>query len=156
MKKKSNRKSSPIIKTKTIKKPLTSSSPSPSLNKTRVKISDLKKTTSLHIDSIKRNIDSCYSDLLKDMDASHTRLQKRFEAQNQACEQSMVEAEKDFKKMINHISETHDTMEASYADVIAEAQAQATRLCKTTIPELKQSVEKAIDTLRTHYGTASA
>nr|GEZ91284.1 Gag-Pol polyprotein [Tanacetum cinerariifolium] len=113
MKKKSNRKSSPIIKTKTIKKPLTSSSPSPSpsLNKTRVKISDLNKTTSLHIDSIKRNIDSCYSDLLKDMDASHTRLQKRFQAQKQACEQSMVEAEKDFKKMINHISETHDTTE---------------------------------------------
>ncbi|GJW47589.1 hypothetical protein Tco_0079235 [Tanacetum coccineum] len=48
-------------------------------------------------------------------------------AQNQACEQSMVEAEKDFKKMIDHISETHDKMEGSYADVIAEAQAQATR-----------------------------
>ncbi|GKA68202.1 hypothetical protein Tco_0768119 [Tanacetum coccineum] len=77
------------------------------------------------------------------------------DAQNQACEQSMVEAEKDFKKMIDHISETHDTMEASFTDVIAEAQAQATRLCKTTIPELKQSVEKAIDTLRTHYVAAS-
>ncbi|GJX90163.1 hypothetical protein Tco_0343489, partial [Tanacetum coccineum] len=49
------------------------------------------------------------------------------EAQNQACEQSMVEAEKDFKKMIDHISETHDTMGASYTDVIAEAQAQAAR-----------------------------
>ncbi|PWA70855.1 hypothetical protein CTI12_AA285890 [Artemisia annua] len=148
MKKKSNRKSSapsPIIKTK----PLTSS-PS-SLNK----ISDLKKTTSLHIDSIKRNIDCCYSDLLKDMDVSHIRLQKRFQAQNQACEQSMVEAEMDFKKMIDLISETRDTMEASYMDVIAEAQAQATRLRKTTIPELKQSVEKAIDTIRTHYGAAS-
>ncbi|GKB25467.1 hypothetical protein Tco_0864868 [Tanacetum coccineum] len=147
-KKKSNPKSSPIkkIKTKTIKKPLTSSSSSspPSLNnKTHVKISDLKKTTSLHIDSIKcaENVKFLF---IYD-----------FVAQNQACEQSMVEAEKDFKKMINHISETHDTMEASYADVIAEAQAQATRLCKTTISELKQSVEKAIDTLRTHYGTAS-
>ncbi|GKE18342.1 hypothetical protein Tco_1425919, partial [Tanacetum coccineum] len=77
-KKKSNRKPSPIIKTKTIKKPLTSSSPSLN-NKTRATITDLKKTTSLHIDSIKRNIDCCYSDLLKDMDASHTRLQKRFQ-----------------------------------------------------------------------------
>ncbi|GKC06235.1 hypothetical protein Tco_0997845, partial [Tanacetum coccineum] len=77
-KKKSNRKSSPI-KTKTIKKPLTSSSSPPSLNKTRGTITDLKKTTSLHIDSIKRSIDCCYSDLIKDMDASHIRLQKRFQ-----------------------------------------------------------------------------
>ncbi|GKE78585.1 hypothetical protein Tco_1544705, partial [Tanacetum coccineum] len=103
-------------------------------------------------------------------------------AQSQACEQSMVEAEKDFKKMIGHMSETRETMEvssalmsvlkafrlysnsnvshdclfqASYMDVLAEAQARATRLCKTTIPELKQSVEKAIDTLRTHYVAAS-
>ncbi|PWA62708.1 hypothetical protein CTI12_AA347360 [Artemisia annua] len=52
---------------------------------------------------------------------------RRSGAQNQACEQSMVEAEKDFKKMIDHISETCDTMEASYMDVIAEAQARATR-----------------------------
>ena len=37
------------------------------------------------------------------------------QAQNQACEQSMVEAEKDFKKMIDHISETHDTVEVSFA-----------------------------------------
>ncbi|PWA62706.1 ribonuclease H-like domain-containing protein [Artemisia annua] len=53
--------------------------------------------------------------------------EQRFYAQNQACEQSMVEAEKDFKKMIDHISETHDTVKASYTDVIAEAQARATR-----------------------------
>ncbi|GJR38706.1 hypothetical protein Tco_1214390 [Tanacetum coccineum] len=78
MKNKSNRKSSapsPIIKIKTIKKSLTSSSPS--LNKTRA--TDLKKTTSLHIDSIKRSIDCCYSDLLNDIDGSHIRLQKRFQ-----------------------------------------------------------------------------
>ncbi|GKD01135.1 hypothetical protein Tco_1171409 [Tanacetum coccineum] len=72
MKKKSNRKSfapSPIIKIETIKKSLTSSSPS--LNKTRATITDLKKTTSLHIDSIKRSINCCYSDLLNDIDGDH-------------------------------------------------------------------------------------
>ena len=37
------------------------------------------------------------------------------QAQNQACEQSMVEAEMDFKKMIDHISETRDTMEVCFA-----------------------------------------
>ncbi|GKD93416.1 hypothetical protein Tco_1373253, partial [Tanacetum coccineum] len=50
-----------------------------------------------------------------------------FMAQSQACEQSMVEAEKDFKKMIGQMSETHETMEASYMDVLAEAQTRATR-----------------------------
>nr|GFA07942.1 ribonuclease H-like domain-containing protein [Tanacetum cinerariifolium] len=49
------------------------------------------------------------------------------EAQSQACEQSTVEAEKDFKKMIGHMSKPHETMEASYMDVLAEAQARATR-----------------------------
>ncbi|GJZ83769.1 hypothetical protein Tco_0648942 [Tanacetum coccineum] len=105
----------------------------------------------------------------------------KLSAQSQAREQSMVEAEKDFKKMIGHMSETHETMEvssalmsvlkafrlysnsnvsqdcmfqASYMDVLAEAQARATRLGTTTIPELEQSVEKAIDTLRTHYVAA--
>ncbi|GKD79661.1 hypothetical protein Tco_1342282, partial [Tanacetum coccineum] len=78
-----------------------------------------------------------------------------YKAQSQACKLSMVEAEKDFKKMIGHMSETHETMEASYMDVLAEAQARATRLGTTTIPELEQSVEKAIDTLRNHYVAAS-
>nr|GEZ48716.1 ribonuclease H-like domain-containing protein [Tanacetum cinerariifolium] len=36
-------------------------------------------------------------------------------AQSQACEQSMVEAEKDCKKMIGHMSEPHETMEVSFA-----------------------------------------
>ncbi|GJR38707.1 hypothetical protein Tco_1214391 [Tanacetum coccineum] len=100
-KKKSNRKSSPI-KTKTIKKRLTSSSSPSLINETRVKISDLKKTTSLHIDSIKRNIDCCYSDFLKDMDASHTRLQKRFQ-EPLTCsdsEEEMVDEEEDKKEFV--------------------------------------------------------
>nr|GEX20839.1 L10-interacting MYB domain-containing protein-like [Tanacetum cinerariifolium] len=58
------------------------------------------------------------------------------EAQNQACEQSMVEAEKDLKKMIDHISKTHDTMGASYMNVKAEAQAQATRFRAFAISSL--------------------
>nr|GEX08407.1 ribonuclease H-like domain-containing protein [Tanacetum cinerariifolium] len=56
-----------------------------------------------------------------------TTCRTNYKAQSQACEQSMVEAEKDFKKMIGHMSEPHETMEASYMDVLAEAQARATR-----------------------------
>ncbi|KAI3692316.1 hypothetical protein L6452_32130 [Arctium lappa] len=137
----------------------TSPSPAPamlSLNKAHSRIADLKEMASSRIDSIKRKIDCSYIDILKDMEASHSRLHKRYKVQNQSCEQSMNEAEKDFEKMIDHLRETHDTMEASYMDLIAEAQARATRLCKTTFPELSQSVEKAIDELRNRYGAASA
>ncbi|KAI3505585.1 hypothetical protein L1887_27718 [Cichorium endivia] len=126
-----------------------------SLSKTSNSIADLKKMTLSRIDSIKRQIDCSYSDVLKDMEVSHSRLQKRYKAENQACEQTMQEVEKDFKKMIDHMSHTHDAMEASYTNLIAEAQARATRLCKTRIPELSQSVDKAIDALRSHYGVAT-
>ncbi|KAJ0427990.1 hypothetical protein HanRHA438_Chr17g0797221 [Helianthus annuus] len=96
----------------------------------------------------------------------------------------MNEAEKEFKKLTERISETHDTMQvvfkfyasisgpfssglrkfhihektiffqASYMELMAETQANTNRVCKTTIPELLQSVDKAIDTLRTRYGIA--
>ncbi|KAL7599963.1 hypothetical protein Lser_V15G22786 [Lactuca serriola] len=125
-----------------------------SLSKTGNSISDLKKMTSSRINSIKRQIDRSYSDILKDMEVSHSRLQKRYKVQNQACEHTMSEVEKDFKKMIDHMTQTHDAMEASYRDLIAEAQTRATRLCKTSIPGLSQSVEKAIEALRSHYGVA--
>ncbi|KAJ0666519.1 hypothetical protein HanPI659440_Chr17g0667691 [Helianthus annuus] len=66
----------------------------------------------------------------------------------------MNEAEKEFKKLTERISETHDTMQASYMELMAETQANTNRVCKTTIPELLQSVDKALDTLRTRYGIA--
>lgn len=34
--------------------------------------------------------------------------------QNQACEQTMSEVEKDFKKMIDHMTQTHDAMEVGF------------------------------------------
>ncbi|KAL8201297.1 hypothetical protein R6Q57_012636 [Mikania cordata] len=132
-------------------------SPAPalsSLNKALNTISDLKQMASSNVDSIKRHVDFSHSEILKDMEASHSRLHKRFKIQNQACQETMNEAEKEFKKMNDGISETHDTIQASYMEMMAETQASTNRVCKTTIPELLQSVDKAIDSLRTRYGIA--
>lgn len=41
-------------------------------------ISDLKALASSRIDSLKRHLDLCRSDILRDFDASNTRLSKRF------------------------------------------------------------------------------
>ncbi|KAI3812496.1 hypothetical protein L1987_17206 [Smallanthus sonchifolius] len=132
-------------------------SPAPalsSLSKTLSTISDLKEVASSNVDSLKRHVDFSHSEILKDMEASHSRLHKRFKIQNQACQETMIEAEKEFKKMNDRISETHDTMQASYMEMMTETQASTNRVCKTAIPELLQSVDKAIDALRTRYGIA--
>nr|XP_043630969.1 uncharacterized protein LOC122602338 [Erigeron canadensis] len=126
-----------------------------SMSKSLIRIPDLRNIASSHIDSLKRQIDCSYSDLLAEFDVPYSRLQKRYKAQNQACKESMAEAEKDFKKVIDHMSKTHGTLEVSYKELIGGAQARATHLSNTSIPELKQSVEKAIDTLRSHYGAVS-
>ncbi|KAI3713822.1 hypothetical protein L1987_72408 [Smallanthus sonchifolius] len=133
----------------------TGTSPAPalsSLSKALSTISDLKELTSSNVDSLKRHVDFSHSEILKDMEASHSRLHKRFKIQNQACQETMNEAEKEFKKMNDRISETHDTMQASYMEMMAETHASTNRVCKTAIPELLQSVDKAIDALRTRYG----
>ncbi|KAK9120390.1 hypothetical protein Syun_018007 [Stephania yunnanensis] len=52
--------------------------------------------------------------------------------------------------------ESMDTMKASFAEVIADSQASASRICKASIPELRQSMEKAIQGLRYKFGIPSA
>ncbi|KAK9052762.1 hypothetical protein SSX86_029392 [Deinandra increscens subsp. villosa] len=133
----------------------TGTSPAPalsSLSKALNTISDLKGMASSNVDSIKRHVDFSHSEILKDMEASHSRLHKRFKIQNQTCQEAMNEAEKELKKMNDRISEHHDAMQASYMQMMTETQASTNRVCKTTIPELLQSVDKAIDALRTRYG----
>ncbi|KVH95567.1 uncharacterized protein LOC112528578 [Cynara cardunculus var. scolymus] len=130
-------------------------SPAPALSKAPSTLADLKEMTSSNVDSIKRHLDFSHSAILKDVEASHSRLHKRYKIQNQTCQQTMNEAEKEFKKMNDRIKETHDAMQASYMELIAESQASTNRVCKTTIPELLQSVDRAIDALRNRYGIAS-
>ncbi|GMJ05998.1 hypothetical protein HRI_004269000 [Hibiscus trionum] len=130
---------------------------SPPNNKTLTTISDLKEFASSRLEDMKRNlIDRSHSEILKDLNASHSRLHKRFKIQTQACQQVMEEAEKEYKKISEKIDSSHEAMKASYAEFMADAQATASRVCKTSISELSKSFEKGIDDLRNRFGTPSA
>ncbi|GKD14386.1 hypothetical protein Tco_1198793 [Tanacetum coccineum] len=73
--------SSPMkTKNKTVT-PATVISPAPkmtSLNKPPHSIADLKEIVAANVDSIKRHLDFSHSEILKDVEASHSRLHKRF------------------------------------------------------------------------------
>uniref|UniRef100_A0A7N0UX04 Uncharacterized protein n=1 Tax=Kalanchoe fedtschenkoi TaxID=63787 RepID=A0A7N0UX04_KALFE len=129
------------------------SSVSPAGVKSLSSISDVKELAAAEMESIKRTVDRSHAEIMKEFEASLSRLNKRFKMQMQTCQQVMDEAEKDYKKMSERITETQDAMKASYAEFIAEAQASASRACKTSIPELSQSVKKSIDGLQSRYGT---
>ncbi|KAJ6962803.1 hypothetical protein NC652_001441 [Populus alba x Populus x berolinensis] len=132
------------------------SSPPPSLDKTLASISDLKELASSRFDDIKsRLIDRSHSEIIKDLEASHSRLHKRFKIQSQTCQQMMDESEKDFKKMTERVTETTEAMKETYTEFMAEAQATASRVCKTSIPELAKSLEKSIGALQSRFGIPS-
>ncbi|KAI9401502.1 hypothetical protein POPTR_001G132232v4 [Populus trichocarpa] len=132
------------------------SSPPPSLDKTLASISDLKELASSRFDDIKsRLIDRSHSEIIKDLEASHSRLHKHFKIQSQTCQQMMDESEKDFKKMTERVTETTEAMKETYTEFMAEAQATASRVCKTTIPELAKSLEKSIGDLQSRFGIPS-
>ncbi|KNA14871.1 hypothetical protein SOVF_103420 [Spinacia oleracea] len=127
------------------------------LRKTEVSssITELKEALSSHIDSIKRQVERSHSDILKEVDSSNSRLHKRLKIQAQACQNLMDETDKEVKKMSERVAESCEAMKASYSEFMVDAQTTAARVCKTTIPEKVQSLEKAIDSLRNRYGIFS-
>ncbi|XP_008802989.1 uncharacterized protein LOC103716670 isoform X1 [Phoenix dactylifera] len=135
--------------------PFLLSSPS-APHQTLATISDLKSQASSHSDSLKRHLDLGHSETLKEFDSSHTRIAKRFKIQTQACLQLSEEIEKEYKKISDRINENTELMKASYAELITEVQATASRVCKISIPELAQSMEKAIEGLRSRYKIPAA
>ncbi|XP_043693910.1 uncharacterized protein LOC122644592 [Telopea speciosissima] len=135
-------------------------------------VTHVKDLASSRIDAIKRELDLYNSEILKEVEASHSRLSKRFKIQTEACQQLVDEAEKEFKKMHDWISETMEAMKATFEELITGAQGPASydqeeckpkrlkesnkgvkqdSVCKKSIPELKQSLEKAIEALRSGY-----
>ncbi|KAK7407059.1 hypothetical protein VNO78_08699 [Psophocarpus tetragonolobus] len=118
-------------------------------------ISDLRNFASSGVDDLKRRIDRSHSEILKDLEASHSRLHKRFKMQTQAYQQVIDEADKEYKKVSQRLTKSRDAMKASYEEFVAEAQTSASRACKTSMVELSQSFEKAIDSLRNRYGISS-
>ncbi|KAL8112777.1 uncharacterized protein LOC141663991 [Apium graveolens] len=119
-------------------------------------IADLKALASSRLEAVKRQFERSHSDFVKDVEAFHSRLHKRLKIQTQGCQQAMDEAEKEYKKINEQISESQEAMKASYMEFIAEAQATASRVCKTSIPELASSLEKSVQSLRSRYGKASS
>ncbi|KAH7659005.1 Apolipoprotein [Dioscorea alata] len=134
------------------KKTLSSSplvrSPASPIPKTPANISDLKDLANSRANALKRHLDLCHSEVFKEINTSESRISKRFKMQAQSCTQLIAEAEEEHKKLSERIVENMDLLKASYVEFLAEAQATATRVCKEKIPELAQSVEKAIDSLR--------
>ncbi|KAH9686904.1 hypothetical protein KPL70_014566 [Citrus sinensis] len=133
-------------------------------NKNLSSISDLKEMVVSRIDDLKRNlINRSHSEILKDLEASHSRLHKRFKIQTQTGQQMMDEADKEYKKMNEQIGETQGAMKASYTEFLADVQSTAFNgnfsfpslilfVCKTTIPNLSRSFETAIGALQSRYG----
>ncbi|GLT91304.1 hypothetical protein SLE2022_091980 [Rubroshorea leprosula] len=136
---------------------LQTSPPNSQNQKTLSSTSELRDFVSSRLEDVKRNlIDRSHSEILKDLEASHSRLHKRYKIQTQACQQVMDEAEKEYKKMSERIANSREAMKASYEEFVADAQATASRACKTSISELSKSFEKAIDDLRSRFGTPVA
>ncbi|MCL7034645.1 hypothetical protein MKW94_014262 [Papaver nudicaule] len=135
---------------------VTRSTPPPSNQITSSTILDLKDQVASSTDSIKRNLDLSHSEILKEFEAYQSRFSKRYKMHTQACQQVVNEAEKEHKKMSDRITESMDAMKASYSEFIKESHASAARICKTSIPELTQSLENSIESLRNRYGVASA
>ncbi|XP_072961910.1 uncharacterized protein [Typha angustifolia] len=119
------------------------SSPHPQILTT---VADLKSLSSSRSDSLKRHLDLCHSEVLKEFDASHTRISKRFKIQTQACLQLTEEVEKEYKKMSDRIRENAE---------LINVWAFTVPTCKVSVSELAQSMEKAIDSLRTRYKASS-
>ncbi|XP_015897368.3 uncharacterized protein LOC107431003 [Ziziphus jujuba] len=124
--------------------------------KTFASISDLKQMASSRLDDLKRHVDHSHSQIVKDLDAFHTRLHKRFKIQNEACQKVSDEAEKEHKKISERISQSQEAIMSSYVEFMADVQANASIACKTSITKLSQSFEKAIDGLRSRYGVSSS
>ncbi|KAG8634055.1 hypothetical protein MANES_17G008100v8 [Manihot esculenta] len=138
------------------KKPTTTSVLRSKPQNSLASISDLKDLASSRFQHLKSDlIDHSHSEIIKDLEAFQSRLHKRFKMQSQICQQVMDEADKDFKKMSKDINESCEAMKESYEELIADAQATAT-LCKTSIPELLKSHEKAIGIIRSRFGIPSA
>ncbi|KAH7864124.1 hypothetical protein Vadar_026041 [Vaccinium darrowii] len=90
-------------------------------------IADLKEMASSRLDSLKSQLDRSHSEIIKDLEASHSRLHKRFKIQTQACQQVADEAEKEYKKISERMTESREAIKASYLEFMAEAQASASR-----------------------------
>lgn len=114
-------------------------------------VGDLRSLAASHLDSLKRRLDALHGDSVRDLEASHSRISKRFKMQTQCCLQLADEADKEHKKVADKIAERAEAMKTSYKKFVAEVQSSTSRVCKVTVLEMAKSVERAIDGLRSRY-----
>ncbi|KAL5230639.1 hypothetical protein ABZP36_029415 [Zizania latifolia] len=114
-------------------------------------VGDLRSLAASHLDSLKRRLDALHGDSARDLEASHSRISKRFKMQKQSCLQLADEAEKEHRKMTDKITERAEAVKTSYKKFMAEVQSSTSRVCKVTVPEMAKEAEKAIDGLRSRY-----
>ncbi|XP_030454239.2 uncharacterized protein LOC115675638 [Syzygium oleosum] len=135
------------------------SGPAPALppaSKSLTSIGDLKDFASSQLEDLKRRLDRSHSGISKDVDASRSRLHKRFEIHAQAIQQVTDEVDKEYKKIYEQINETRKAMKATFVEFMDDAQTSTSHVCKTSIPELSQSFDKAIDVLRNRLGVSAS
>ncbi|CAA0812054.1 Protein Brevis radix-like 1 [Striga hermonthica] len=150
-KKKSNKNGSAVASNSKRMQPTGFSTSPPRSLKSVNTISDLKDLASSNLESIKRQLELSHSEILKDIEASESRLQKRFKIQTQACQHVIDEAEKEYKKISARINEGREAMKDSYEEFIAEAQTTASR---QSIWDLIKCCLKLLKVLRIHFREA--
>ncbi|XP_020276827.1 uncharacterized protein LOC109851200 isoform X2 [Asparagus officinalis] len=96
--------------------------------KTPSTISDLRDLASSQTEDLKKFLDLSHSEVLKEVEASKTRISKRFKIQTQACMQLTEEIEKDFNKISDRISENTEVVKDSYMKITSEVQASTSRV----------------------------
>ncbi|KAI6701839.1 hypothetical protein NL676_010975 [Syzygium grande] len=129
--------------------------PPPPASKGPTSIGDLKDFASSQLEDLKRRLDRSHSGISKDVDASRSRLHKRFEIHAQAIQQVTDEVDKEYKKIYEQIKETRKAMKATFVEFMDDAQTSTSHVCKTSILELLQSFDKAIDVLRNRLGVSA-
>ncbi|KAJ3689500.1 hypothetical protein LUZ61_018664 [Rhynchospora tenuis] len=114
-------------------------------------IADLRNLVASRTESLKRQLDLCHADVIKEFDASQVRISKRCKTQTQACLHLTEDFDKECKKMSDRIVEKTELIKNSYKEFIEEAQAAAARLSKVSFSDLAKSTEKSLNGLRTRY-----
>ncbi|GLJ07085.1 hypothetical protein SUGI_0057580 [Cryptomeria japonica] len=65
--------------------------------------------------------------------------------------QRAEEADRDYKKLCGRLSEDFEEIQATFTEIIAEAQSSDSRLCKTSFLEILNSTEKSLEGLCSRY-----
>ncbi|KAF8033498.1 hypothetical protein BT93_D2183 [Corymbia citriodora subsp. variegata] len=99
------------------------SGPAPSpASKSLTSIGDLKDFASSQLDELKRRLDRSHSRISKDVEASRSRLHKRFKIHAQAIQQVTDEVDKEHKKISQQINETRKAMKVTFVEFVDDVQ----------------------------------